>query len=121
MPNLNKYGEVPDATAGDVVIIASTQISTQKGANAKIYDFSATAEAGTSETFVELQLSNDGAAWTTVARIYIGTTGMIQKTYAEPVEVRIAQFFRVIGTSAAAGVVTGELSGQATPQDIVDV
>lgn len=121
MPNLNKFGEDADVSGGDVVLVASTQIADQAGANAKIYDFSATAETGTANTFVELQLSNDGAAWTTVARIFVATPGMIQKTYAEPVEVRRAQFFRVVGSGDNAGVVSGELSGQCSPADIVDV
>lgn len=123
MAQLNKYGEAPDATGPDTIIIAPVQVSTAANGRVTVNDFGATSEmpAATDTAFIEIQVSNDGFAFTTVSRIFIAGPGMILKTLSRPVEIRIGQFFRVVATSTAVGVVSGEMFGDAVPQDIVDI
>lgn len=121
MANLNKYGEVSDASQADTVIIQPVQISTGKTGRGLVYDFGVESDPDAGGALLKLQLSNDGTTWTTITRLVIPSPGVQARTWGRPLEIRKGQYFRVVGKADGVGVLSADLSGEAFPQDIVDV
>jgi hypothetical protein len=121
MAVLNKFG----SSAGSGVeadLIASNQVGTATASNtATITDWGATARATSADSIILLQKSNNNVDWTEVDRIEMPTGGTILKTFESPIKVNNLQYFRVRFSQGTPGTISGQIFGETSGADILDI
>jgi hypothetical protein len=122
---LEKFGEVAGNT-NETDIIAAFQIpsatSTTARNRARIREFKVTAEKGASNSRFKIYKSNDGVAWTAVARLVIPDGGDKLESMTVPIIIPPGQYCKVTGRQAtASGNMSAELRGETENTDITDV
>jgi hypothetical protein len=124
---LQKFGASPAGSLTGVVLVGPVLIAapTAGFGNTNIpsmTDFGASVASGGAGSFFQLQISNDGIAWTEIDRIEIPNAGVVSVSYGKPIPICSGgQQFRVFATQSTAARMSARLFGSATNADIVDL